>query len=47
MLRMEIALILVLGFVAYIYGNTARLCLRASADLFRQFCGLKSLKYTK
>ena len=26
-------------------GNTAQLRLRASADLFRQFCGLKSEKY--
>ena len=27
------------------YGNTAQLRLCASPDLFRQFCGLKSLKY--
>jgi hypothetical protein len=26
-------------------GNTAQLRLRASTDLFRQFCGLESLKY--
>ena len=29
----------------YILGSTAQLRPRASADLFRQFCGLKNLKY--
>ena len=28
-----------------VYGSTAQLRLRASTDLFRQFCGLKRLKY--
>ena len=28
-----------------ILGNTAQLCLRTSADLFRQFRSLKSSKY--
>jgi len=30
-----------------VLGNTAQLRLRASADLFRQSCGLKRSKYTK
>ena len=34
-------------FLSCIKGNTAQLRLRASADLFRQFCGLKSEKYTQ
>ncbi len=29
----------------YYEGNTAQVRLRASANLFRQFCGLKSSKY--
>ena len=30
-----------------VLGNTAQLRLRASADFFRQSCGLKRSKYTK